>query len=79
MPVEIPGYKKDHFEWSDVNGICRPCDVTVKRMAPTEGTNLAGNDLELLPSLARCLPGLVVWYGLNVATFGGFSCSKRAV
>ena len=47
-------------------------------MVPTEGTNWASNDLELLPSLARCLPGLVVWYGLNVATFGGFSCSKRS-
>ena len=47
-------------------------------MAPVEGTNWAGHDLELFPSLARRLLGLVVWYGLNVATFGGFSYSKRA-
>ena len=50
---------------------------TVKRIAPIEGTNWASHDLELFPSLARHLLGLVVWYGPNVATFGGFSCSKR--
>ena len=43
---------------------CRPCDVTVNRMAPIEGTSWAGHDLELFPLLARCLLGL----GLNVAS-----------
>ena len=56
---------------------CQPCDVTVKRMAPIEGTNWAGHDLELFQLLARHLLGLVVWYGCPVATFGGFSCSKQ--
>ena len=45
-------------------------------MVPMEGTNWAVHDRELFLSLARRLLGLVVWYGLNVATFGGFSCSK---
>ena len=47
----------------------------VNRMAPIEDTNWAGNDLELRPLLAKRLLGLVVWYGLNVATFGDFSAS----
>ena len=35
------------------------------------GTNWAGNDLELLPLLARCLPGLVVWHGLASPALNG--------
>ena len=40
----------------------------VNRMAPIEGTNWTGHDLELFPLLTRRLLGLAVWYGLNVAT-----------
>ena len=50
----------------------------IKRMVPTyRGHQLGGHALELLPLLARCLLGLVVWYRSLLPTFDGFSYSKQ--